>query len=167
MWVDDFGGVMGGTGADPGGGLTEEQAARWQAFVSGGWSLYRTFLSRLEMSSPLSSSDWRMLEVLKRVGHMRISDLSASTHIAISTVSRQVSRLIESGHVVRVDADGDTDARQKWVAITDEGNRVLMPILATRDRLVRELVVDKLSAEEFDMFCDLMSKVGGDLPARV
>lgn len=142
--------------------LTDEQAGCWQTFVSGGWALYRDFFSQLDQPAPLATADWRMLEVLQRVGRMRISDLAAATHIAISTVSRQVSRLIESGHVVRVDADGDSDARQKWVQLTDEGERTLVPILERRDRLVRELVIDRLDDGEFATLCALMGKLGND-----
>ena len=55
----------------------------------------------VDAGSPYAgSSCWRRSG---RVSRMRISDIAAATHIQMSTVSRQISRLLDQGLVERVD----------------------------------------------------------------
>ena len=152
------GGDFAERGAD-GPALTPEQQKLWQQFVSGGWMMYRAFFREIDRAAPLTSADWRLLEVLASAPQLRISDLADATQIGLSTVSRQVSRFLERGYVVRAESVED-DARQKWVQITDEGMEALKPILDTRDRAVRRLVVDQLTPEEFEQLCTLFGNLG-------
>ena len=140
--------------------LDERERELWQQFVSGGWVLYRAIFKQIDSSSQLASADWRLLEVLAAVEQMRISDLADATQIGLSTVSRQVARFLDKGYVERVEKCDDADGRQKWVAITGLGKTVVRPILEERDRAVRRLVIDSLTAEEFEAFCRTFGKIG-------
>lgn len=144
--------------------MTAEQRELWQLFVQGGWVLHRTLFREIDQSSALSSADWRLLEVLAAAPHLRISDLADRTQIGLSTVSRQVTRFIERGLVVRADSTPietrQKDARQKWVRITELGLEVVAPILEARDRAVRKLVIDRLTAEKFQQLCSIFGEIG-------
>ncbi|MBM7368239.1 MarR family winged helix-turn-helix transcriptional regulator [Gordonia hydrophobica] len=135
--------------------MNDRQRELWQQFVGGGWVLYRAVFREIDQSS----ADWRLLEVLSYGAQMRISDLAEATQIGLSTVSRQVSRFLDRGFVERVDSD-DVDARQKWVRITDVGRQEVAPILEARDRAVRRLIIDRLSAVEFEQLCGLFGTLG-------
>lgn len=140
---------------DVGGPLNDRQRELWKQFVGGGWTLYRAVFREIDQSS----ADWRLLEALSYGSCMRISDLAEATQIGLSTVSRQVSRFLERGLVERVDTGGE-DARQKWVQITDVGRAEIAPILQARDQAVRKLIVDRLSADEFEQLCTLFGVLG-------
>lgn len=140
---------------DHGGALNAHQRELWHEFVGGGWALYRAVFREIDQTS----ADWRLLEVLSYAPALRISDLSEATKIGLSTVSRQVSRFLDRGYVVRVDSD-DVDGRQKWVQITDAGRAELAPILEARDRAVRRLIIDRLSNDEFEQLCGLFGLLG-------
>ncbi|SEE33394.1 DNA-binding transcriptional regulator, MarR family [Gordonia malaquae] len=145
--------------------LDSRERELWQQFVTGGWVLYRSLFRQIDSSSALPSADWRVLEVLGSYGKMRISDLAEATQIPVSTVSRQVGRFIDKGYVDRVDT-GDVDGRQKWVRITDEGRAIVQPILDERDRAVRRLVIESLTADEFEAFCRTFGKIGERIVAE-
>ena len=140
-------------------GLDESERELWQQFVSGGWVLYRALFKQIDSSSALTSADWRLLEVLASVDNLRISDLSDATQIPLSTVSRQVARFVEKGYLIRLEGL-ETDGRQKWVQITDAGRAMVSPILAERDRAVRRLVIDGLTADEYAALCRTFGKIG-------
>ncbi|GEE00400.1 hypothetical protein nbrc107696_08460 [Gordonia spumicola] len=139
--------------------LDDRERDLWSQFVTGGWVLYRSLFKQIDSSSSLPSADWRGLEVLAATRELRISDLADATQIPLSTVSRQVGRFIDKGYVDRVDG-GDVDGRQKWVRITAAGKAVVAPILAERDRVVRRLVIESLTDEEFAVFCQTFGKIG-------
>ena len=76
-------------------------------------------------------------------------DIAAATHIQMSTVSRQISRLLDQGLVERVDDVQGDDARHRWVRPTAAGSAYLRELVELRDSLVRENVVDVLGEEDF------------------
>ncbi|UQE75236.1 MarR family winged helix-turn-helix transcriptional regulator [Gordonia sp. PP30] len=139
--------------------VSPEQRSQWQEFVESGWELFHGLRRRTASVSELTYAEWRLLECLTAKPQLRISDLSERTHIGMSTVSRQVSRLIRDGYVATVNAEAG-DARQKWVAITDRGREALAPVLAARDQAVRDLVLDVLSDEEYAQLVGLIRRVG-------
>ncbi|EGD53499.1 MarR family winged helix-turn-helix transcriptional regulator [Gordonia neofelifaecis] len=153
----DMGGVAGQGSDAP--AMSAEQRELWQQFVGGGWVLYRALFREIDQSAPLSSADWRLLEVLASAPQLRISDLADATQIGLSTVSRQVSRFLERGYAVRVESV-DVDARQKWVQITDKGTEMVRPILEARDRAVRRLVIDRLTPDQFEQLCTIFGLLG-------
>ncbi len=84
------------------------------------------------------------MATLAACGRMRLGDLAAREGVAAATMSRIVSALVDSGYLYR---ESDPVDRRAWlVALTDEGERLLAEVQATR---VRELSkrIDRLSPE--------------------
>ena len=127
--------------------LGSEHLEHWQTYVFGGWSLMNEVSRRIDAVSDLNNAEWRLLEVLASVPHIQISGLADRTQIGMSTVSRQVNRSIEKGHVRMADTPM-ADARQKWVCITESGRAALGPVLQARDEAVRDLVLAEMSEDE-------------------
>ncbi len=93
---------------------------------------------------------------------MRISDIASSTHIQMSTVSRQIGRLVDQGLVERIDeVDGD-DARHRWVRATATGRERLRRLVACRDAAVYEHVVSVLGEEDFLVLGSLFQRLTGE-----
>ncbi|GAB20215.1 putative MarR family transcriptional regulator [Gordonia effusa NBRC 100432] len=139
-------------------GFTESERQSWDDFVSGGWHLFAAINQGLADAGLPQTPDWRVLEALSRHDQMRISDLASATQISLSTVSRQITRLVETGRVERVVGEA-CDARQRWVRVSDEGKRFLVEASELRDKLVRKFVVDVVTPEEFAILGTAMIKV--------
>ncbi|WP_155821319.1 MarR family winged helix-turn-helix transcriptional regulator [Gordonia hirsuta] len=139
--------------------LSPEQLDRWQRFQSSGWDFLHGMRSYTDSASELTHSEWRLLGFLENSTGLRISDLSTATRIGMSTVSRQVNKLIQAGYA-RVDGGSRGDARQKWVKITDAGREVLDTVAAARDRGVLDLVFEVLSDDEFLQLMEMYERLG-------
>ncbi|GAB09807.1 MarR family transcriptional regulator [Gordonia araii NBRC 100433] len=135
--------------ADERAALTPAQRCAWESVVHGGWKLLATVNQRLADAGFSSTPDLRVLEALGREPRMRISDIAAATHIQMSTVSRQVSRLIDAGLVERVEEVKGDDARHRWVRPSAAGLEHLRELIACRDALVVEHVVNVLGEDDF------------------
>ncbi len=129
--------------------LNMNERSAWESVVYGGWQLMARVNQGLVDAGFSSTPDLRVLEALGRVSRMRISDIAAATHIQMSTVSRQISRLLDQGLVERVDDVQGDDARHRWVRPTAAGSAYLRELVEMRDSLVRENVVDVLGEEDF------------------
>lgn len=129
----------------------------WRAVTDGGWAL----LARLngEFSAKgMSLTDMRVLEVLSEVQYMSISELAASAHLGVSSVSRLITRFIESGDAVRVPSE--SDARHRLVSLTPQGRQTLARHIELHDRLIRAFVVDVLSTDDFEGIGEAFSRIG-------
>ncbi|WP_345207628.1 MarR family winged helix-turn-helix transcriptional regulator [Fodinibacter luteus] len=73
-------------------------------------------------------------------GPRRVSALAEAIHSDVSTVSRQVSLLVDLGFVTR-GPDPD-DGRAQALTLTDEGQALLHGIRDDRDRWLRGLLAD-------------------------
>lgn len=120
----------------------------WDRMVSGGWHLFAAINQGLADAGMPQTHDWRVLEALSKHERLRISDLASITQITLSTVSRQITRLIDAGRVERLDVD--CDARHRWVRVTNEGTCYLGRVAQERDRLARRYLIDVLTPEEFE-----------------
>lgn len=139
--------------------LTGEQRTTWDAVVDGGWKLFATVNHYLADAGFTSTPDLRVMEALGRESQMRISDIAAATHIQMSTVSRQISRLIEQGMVERVTEIDEDDARHRWVRPTAEGSDYLDGLVRCRDAALREHVLSVLDEEEFRRLGEIFRKL--------
>ena len=137
-------------------GLTPEQTALWHSFVDGGWALMAQ-VNGVFSAHGWTTTDLRILEVLASRQQFGISELATTVHMGVSTVSRQIGRMIDTGDVVRVRSD--LDGRHRLVRITDDGRATLSRIAAVRDHVVREYVVDVLGVDDFTKVCLAMRKV--------
>ena len=139
-------------------GLTADQVALWNSFVDGGWALMAQVNSTFGANG-WTTTDLRILEVLATREQFGISELAATVHMGVSTMSRQIGRLIDTGDVVRVRSD--LDGRHRLVSITDTGRGTLARISRVRNGVIREYVFDVLGEEGFTTICLAMRKVRG------
>jgi DNA-binding MarR family transcriptional regulator len=75
-----------------------------------------------------------------RTGPLRVSALADLLHSDVSTVSRQVSTLVDLGFVTR-GPDPD-DGRAQALTLTAEGEALLVAIRDSRDTWIRGLLAD-------------------------
>jgi len=81
--------------------LTADQLALWQSFVDGGWALMAQVNSTFGAHG-WTTTDLRLLEVLGTREQFGISELASTVHMGVSTVSRQIGRMIDTGDVACV-----------------------------------------------------------------
>ena len=95
---------------------------------------------------------------------MRVSALAEVLHSDVSTVSRQVSTLVDLGFVVR-GPDPD-DGRAQALSLTDEGSALLTAIREDRDRWLTGLLVD-WSDDDVTSFSAHLRHFASDLEASL
>ncbi|MFT3716369.1 MAG: MarR family transcriptional regulator [Gordonia sp. (in: high G+C Gram-positive bacteria)] len=125
---------------------------QWQALIRSGEVLWAAVTRRVAKVTDLAPAEWRVLDMIGCTGSMRISDVAELTQIGMSTVSRQVNKLIDQGYLQVCDEQPE-DGRQKWVRLTAEGRAELTPIQQARDGAVRELMMDQMSPSEWSSLC--------------
>ena len=95
---------------------------------------------------------------------LRVSALAEVVHSDVSTVSRQVSTLVDLGFVAR-GPDPD-DGRAQALSLTDEGSRLLTAIRDDRDRWLQGLLAD-WSDDEVSSFTTHLRHFASDLEASL
>ncbi|WP_226901864.1 MarR family winged helix-turn-helix transcriptional regulator [Phycicoccus mangrovi] len=93
---------------------------------------------------------------------LRVSELAEAVHSDVSTVSRQVSTLVEHGLVVR-EPDPD-DGRAHVLAVTAEGTALLVAIREGRDRWLQGLLAD-WSEDDVRTLTRHLARLAADLEA--
>lgn len=81
-------------------------------------------------------------------GALRVGELAERLHGDMSTISRQVSHLVESGHAIKQPNPGDR--RVMEVSLTDRGRRALARARASRTERLHQLVGDWSSGDIAD-----------------
>ena len=94
----------------------------------------------------------------------RVSVLAEVVHSDVSTVSRQVSTLVDLGFVVR-GPDPD-DGRAQALSLTDEGSALLTAIRDDRDRWLQGLLAD-WSDDDVTSFTTHLRHFASDLEASI
>lgn len=95
---------------------------------------------------------------------MRVSALADAVHVDVSTVSRQVSTLVELGLVER-GPDPD-DRRAQALSVTEEGSALLVAIREGRDRWLQDLLSD-WSDDDVRTFSDQLARFASVLEDRL
>lgn len=86
-------------------------------------------------------------------GPRRVSDLAGCVHADVSTVSRQVSHLVQHGLLAKLpDAE---DGRAHRVSLTDEGRATIDRIVDMRSAWLAEVLADWTEAEAADLVTHL------------
>ncbi|QIM22197.1 MarR family transcriptional regulator [Phycicoccus sp. HDW14] len=109
-----------------------------------------------ELVDPMA---YPLLFNLKRAP-MRVSELADAVHSDVSTVSRQVSTLVEHGLVVR--EPDPADGRAHVLAVTDEGTALLVAIREGRDRWLQGLLAE-WSADDVRLLTSQLARLAADL----
>ncbi len=100
----------------------------------------------------------------------RVSDLAGCVHADVSTVSRQVSHLVEHGLVAKT--PDPQDGRVHRLSLTDRGRAVIDQIVTTRGQWLRRVMHDWTDAEAASFlghlarFSDDLERAKGALRAR-
>lgn len=95
-------------------------------------------------------------------GPSRVSELAEAVHADVSTVSRQVSTLVDLGFVSR-QADPD-DGRAQVLAVTDDGEDLLLALRENRERWLQGLLAD-WSDDDVRSLTTWLVRLRGDLEA--
>ncbi|WP_343287339.1 MarR family transcriptional regulator [Gordonia sp. SID5947] len=128
--------------------------------MKGGWGLLAEINAAMSAEG-MSQADLRVLEALGDSRTRGISELAADVHMTVSTVSRQTARLIADGLIERVECG--TDARHRYVRITEWGLQARDRHVSVRNNLIRRLVVDKVTADEYQTLGEVFRKIGSGL----
>jgi len=99
-----------------------------------------------------------------KAGPMRVSALAEAIHSDVSTVSRQVSTLVDLGFVER-GPDPD-DGRAQALSLTDAGSTLLGAIREGRDRWLQGLLAD-WSDDDVTSFSTHLRHFASDLEASI
>lgn len=104
-----------------------------------------------------SATDMRLLEIMGARESAGISEVAATMHAGLSTVSRIVSRFVDDGILERVPSRAD--ARHRLVRITAVGRVELDRQIGVRDALIRKHVLDVLDPEQYQMLGDIFDRI--------
>ncbi|HUY64674.1 MAG TPA: MarR family transcriptional regulator [Acidimicrobiales bacterium] len=82
------------------------------------------------------SGYWALVRLDEAPGLLRLSDLASSLELDVSTVSRQVRQLVDTGLVTR--EPDPADGRACLVGLSDRGRCVLEAVRAARRQVLRQ-----------------------------
>jgi DNA-binding MarR family transcriptional regulator len=106
------------------------------------------------------SGYWALVRLDEATGPVRLSDLATSLELDLSTVSRQVRQLVDTGLVTR-HADPD-DGRATLLSLSRRGCQVLQAVRsARRDVLARTL--SGWSAADCQQLAAAVTRLAGDV----
>ena len=91
------------------------------------------------------SGYWALVRLDEAAGPLRLSDLAAALELDLSTVSRQVRHLVDTGLVTRQADPGD--GRAALLALSERGRAVLDAVRRSRREAVRQTLAGWGAAE--------------------
>lgn len=113
-------------------------------------------------SEPLERTAYAFLGMLNDEGPMRAAELAGRFHLDASTVSRQISTLVDRGLVVREPAE---DRRALWLLPTPGGREALAATRAARRRVVRDLL-DGSSPQDLAAFASFLEQLNAGMDCQ-
>ncbi|WP_051704376.1 MarR family winged helix-turn-helix transcriptional regulator [Glycomyces sp. NRRL B-16210] len=139
--------------------LSADEQRSWRAFVGLHLKLSARMAADLQARSGLSSADFEVLVALTDVpeGRVRFQDLAKEIDWERSRLSHQIRRMIKRDLVAREECE--EDGRGAYVAISAHGRAVIEAAAPKHVHLVRSLVLDGLTAEEFAELGRLSAKL--------
>ena len=106
------------------------------------------------------SGYWALVRLDDAGGPLRLSELAASLELDLSTVSRQVRHLVETGLVTRQADPGD--GRAALVALSPRGRDVLEAVRAARRHVLGRTLADWTPSER-GRLADSVSRLAADV----
>lgn len=151
---------------DTGDALEPAELRAWTAFLAAGHLLDHEIERQLKRDGGLSHAEFEVLVRLRRAGggRLRMSDLAREVMISKSRLTYQIGRLEEAGLVKRTGCE--SDRRSVWAELTADGAAALDRVRPGHRRVVREALIDVLTAEEIELLGDALTRVGDRLRAR-
>lgn len=139
--------------------LDEREAAAWRGFQLLHARLATELARRLGAESPLSYQDYEVLVFLTGMpeDRMRMYELSEQLGWEKSRTSHHITRMVARGLVEKVPCP--SDRRGFFVAVTPEGRREIEAAAPGHVAAVRELFVDRLTAEQIAAVAELTASL--------
>jgi DNA-binding MarR family transcriptional regulator len=144
--------------------LTEDEQRAWRLWLEVVQRQTSAIEDDLQQHSGLSLSDYEILVTLSETParEVRMSELAERAIISRSRLTYRVDRLVDKGHVVRNDADGD--GRGVVAKLTPAGMQHLEQAAPHHVAKVRSLLFDHLDPVDLEGLNELLAKMIG--PAR-
>lgn len=139
--------------------LNEEEMRAWGAFLSAGALLNRRLDQQLKNDVGLSHAQYEILVRLNAApGHvLRMTELADALINSKSGLTYQITQLEKGGLVRRRPCT--RDVRGVYAQLTDAGMRALEQAAPGHVALVRELLIDVLTAEQLAAIADGLGEV--------
>ncbi len=139
--------------------LSDEEQAAWRPFVALLFRLPAVLDAQLQRDAGISHFEYLVLSGLSEAPDhtLRMSDLANMASGSLSRLSHVVSRLEAKGWVRREPCPGD--GRFINAVLTGEGWQKVVETAPGHVAAVRDLLVDKLSTEEFKALGAISSEV--------
>lgn len=120
----------------------------WRAYIESSGRLMAELERRMKATSGLDMGDFNVLLVLSEAEgrRMRMGDLARELAFAPGRLTYRAGTLEKRGWITR-EASTD-DGRVVWAQLTDEGHRMLRKTRPAHARLVDDLMVSHLTAED-------------------
>jgi MarR family 2-MHQ and catechol resistance regulon transcriptional repressor len=105
----------------------------------------------------LSATDFRVMEALLHKGPLPVNVLGPKVNLTPGAISVAIDRLQERGLVYR--EEGERDRRIRTVALSKEGQRVIVPVYE-RHTAVLERLLEPLAPAQRKSLADTMREIG-------
>lgn len=112
-------------------------------------------LNSLLRDHGLYASQWSIIFCIDQFGPMTQTEIWKYLNIEAPTVTRTLSRMEESGWIVRIQG---RDKRERLIELTEEASRNIQPIQQSVDEFDQEILAG-LSAEEKTQLHQLLQKI--------
>lgn len=141
--------------------VTGAQLLAWKRLLRANCIALRDLDAQLQAEHRITISDYDVLVALREAedGHLRMSDLSNSTMLTRSGMTRLVQGLERDGFVERVACP--SDARVSWVRLSDDGRARLERARATHHEGIRRLFADHLEDDAAEQLAELLGRIPG------
>ena len=109
-----------------------------------------------EIGLPLGQGHVRILESLLAADHITQKELADRCHVDVTTMSRSLDRLEESGYLVR---EKDPGCRRSYlICLTGDGAAEARRVRKVLE-MVDEVIWNGLDQDEMEAFCGTMEKI--------
>lgn len=115
-------------------------------------SLAKVYSKRFDISIP----EWRVLAVLSQGANLSAVQIVGLTAMDKVAVSRAVKRLLQKGHITKI--QDDTDNRRFALSLSAQGQALYQEIVPLAMEYERRLLAD-LSAQDIDNMDKLLNKL--------
>ena len=133
----------------------------WARLLRSHTAMRRTVSADLQAEHGLTVNDYEALLLLSRAdgGRLRRVDLADGLQLTPSGVTRLLDGLHDLGCVEK--ATCERDARVTYAVLTDAGRERLEQAAASHVAAIRELMEERYSEEELELFAELLGRLPG------
>lgn len=114
---------------------------------------------RMRAVTGVSRFHFTLLETLREhpQGSVQLAAVARATDSSLSRLSHAVDRLVEQGLVER--RASEEDKRASWAVLTPEGKRVVDDGREAFERLMREVLLTRIPAEQHDTAIGILTSL--------